>query len=44
MDGQGPLSADEAFQKLKAYHADHGKDINIHQLFLQDPQRFEKFQ
>jgi hypothetical protein len=44
MDGRGPLTSDAAFLKLKAYFDQHGADINIHQLFNQDPERFNKFQ
>jgi glucose-6-phosphate isomerase len=43
MDGRGPLTSDAAFVQLKEYFDQHGADINIHDLFNQDPERFNKF-
>lgn len=43
MDGNTFLTEDAAFQNLKKYFEEKGKDLNIHQLFVQDPERFNKY-
>lgn len=43
MDGKTFLTEDEAFQKLQKYFQEKGKDLNIYQMFQQDPERFKKF-
>ena len=43
MEGRTPLKSDEAYKKLEAYFIDHGKSINIAELFQEDPERFSKF-
>lgn len=43
MDGNTFLTDDAAFQNLKKYFEEKGKDLNIHQLFVQDSERFNKY-
>ena len=43
MDGKTFLTEDEAFKNLQKYFEEKGKHLNIHQLFLQDPERFQKY-
>uniref|UniRef100_A0A0P5I3W1 Glucose-6-phosphate isomerase n=2 Tax=Daphnia magna TaxID=35525 RepID=A0A0P5I3W1_9CRUS len=43
MDGNTFLTEDAAFQNLKKYFEEKGKDLNINQLFVQDPERFNKY-
>lgn len=42
-DRKVPLNCDPIFLKLKDYHAHNGKDIQIKQLFKDDPDRFDKY-
>lgn len=43
MDGNAFLTEDAAFLNLQKYFQEKGKDLNIHQLFVQDPERFKKY-
>ncbi len=43
MDGNAFLTEDAAFINLQKYFQEKGKDLNIHQLFVQDPERFNKY-
>ena len=43
MEGRGPLKSDEAYKALEAYFLANGSNINIAELFTQDPDRFSKF-
>ncbi|TRY61489.1 hypothetical protein TCAL_13530 [Tigriopus californicus] len=43
MEGKGALKQEEAFKNLQAYYDSQGKSLNISELFLNDPERFNKF-
>lgn len=43
MEGKAYLNDDEAFQNLQKYFQEKGKNLNIHQLFAEDPDRFKKY-
>lgn len=43
MEGKTYLNDDEAFQNLQKYFQEKGKDLKIHQLFSEDPERFKKY-
>ena len=43
MDGRGPLSSDPAFVKLQEHFDAAGKNLNINDLFKEDPDRFKTF-
>lgn len=43
MDGKSFLTEDSAYQNLLQYFNDTGKNLNINQLFAQDPDRFNKY-
>nr|CAG4650814.1 EOG090X02RQ [Simocephalus serrulatus] len=43
MEGKAFLNDDEAFQNLQKYFEEKGKNLKIHQLFVEDPDRFKKY-
>nr|CAG4641535.1 EOG090X02RQ [Eurycercus lamellatus] len=43
MDGKSFLTDDSAYQNLLKYFQEKGKNVNINQLFQQDPDRFKKY-
>ncbi|KAK7084693.1 hypothetical protein SK128_021443 [Halocaridina rubra] len=43
MEGKGFLSEEAAFKNLQDYYNKHGRNINILQMFKEDPERFSKY-
>lgn len=43
MEDKKSLRQEEAFKNLQAYYDTKGKALNISELFLNDPERFNKF-
>ncbi|XP_025832171.1 glucose-6-phosphate isomerase [Agrilus planipennis] len=43
MEARPFLTSDSAYKKLQEYYNSNGNQININQLFSQDPERFKKF-